>query len=97
MRRIIGFTLAVLGVLLIATAVSLPTWVTSMVVKFPLDEHQTATLTASNASYFSQKALNERTGVTISGHLHDHGRPEQGQLLGGRVEPGQHRHRRHQP
>jgi hypothetical protein len=66
MRRIIGLTLAVLGVLLIAAAVSLPTWVTSMVVKFPLDEHQTATLTAGNASYFSQKALKERTGVTIS-------------------------------
>jgi Porin PorA len=66
MRRIIGLTLAVLGVLLIAAAVSLPTWVTSMVVKFPLDEHQTAVLTASNASYFSQKALKERTGVTIS-------------------------------
>jgi hypothetical protein len=65
MRRIIGFTLAVLGVLLIAAAVSLPTWVASMVVKFPLDEHQTATLTASNASYFSQKSLTERTGVTI--------------------------------
>lgn len=55
MRRIIGLTLAVLGVLLIVAAVSLPTWVTSMVVKFPLDERQTATLAASNASYFSQK------------------------------------------
>jgi hypothetical protein len=65
MRRIIGLTLAVLGVLLIVAAVSLPTWVTSMVVKFPLDEHQTATLTASNATYFSQKSLTQRTGVTI--------------------------------
>jgi Porin PorA len=65
MRRIIGLTLAVLGVLLIAAAVSLPTWVSSQVTKFPLDEHQTATLAASNASYFSQKALTERTGVTI--------------------------------
>jgi hypothetical protein len=65
MRRITGLILAVLGVLLIAAAVSLPTWVVSMVIKFPLDEHQTATLTASNASYFSQKALKERTGVTI--------------------------------
>jgi hypothetical protein len=78
MRRIIGFTLAVLGVLLIATAVSLPTWVTSMVVKFPLDEHQTATLTASNASYFSQKALKERTGVTISATYTISGDPSKG-------------------
>jgi hypothetical protein len=65
MRRIIGFTLAGIGVLAIAAAVLLPTWVSSQYVKFPLDEKQTATLTASNASYFSQKALTERTGVTI--------------------------------
>ena len=65
MRRITGLILAILGVLLIAAAVSLPTWVSSLVVKFPLDEHQTATLSASNASYFSQKSLKERTGVTI--------------------------------
>jgi hypothetical protein len=78
MRRITGLILAVLGVLLIATAVSLPTWVASMAIKFPLDEHQTATLTASNASYFSQKALKERTGVTISATYTITGDPAKG-------------------
>jgi hypothetical protein len=78
MRRIIGLTLAVLGVLLIAAAVSLPTWVSSQVIKFPLDEHQTATLTASNASYFSQKSLTERTGVTIVATYTITGEPSKG-------------------
>jgi hypothetical protein len=78
MRRIIGFTLAVLGVLLIAAAVSLPTWVSSQVIKFPLDENQTATLAASNASYFSQKALTERTGVSIQATYTITGEPGKG-------------------
>jgi hypothetical protein len=78
MRRIIGFTLAVLGVLLIAAAVSLPTWVSSQVIKFPLDENQTATLAASNASYFSQKALTERTGVSIQATYTITGEPSKG-------------------
>jgi len=78
MRRIIGLTLAVLGVLLIAAAVSLPTWVSSQVIKFPLDENQTATLAASNASYFSQKALTERTGVTIVATYTIKGEPSKG-------------------
>jgi hypothetical protein len=46
-------------------AVLLPTWVVGQVVKFPLNEYETATLQASNASYFSESALTERTGVTM--------------------------------
>jgi Porin PorA len=65
MRGIIGLILAGLGAFLILVAVLLPTWVVGQVVKFPLNEYETATLQASNASYFSESALTERTGVTM--------------------------------
>jgi hypothetical protein len=65
MRNIIGLILAGLGAFLILVAVLLPTWVVGQVVKFPLNEYETATLQASNASYFSEAALTERTGVTM--------------------------------
>jgi hypothetical protein len=65
MRGIIGLILAGLGAFLILVAVLLPTWVVGQVVKFPLSEYETATLRASNASYFSETALTERTGVTM--------------------------------
>jgi hypothetical protein len=65
MRRIIGLILAGLGACLILVAVLLPTWVVSQVVKFPLNEYETATLDASNASYFSTTSLTERTGVSL--------------------------------
>jgi Porin PorA len=65
MRGIIGLILAGLGAFLILVAVLLPTWVVGQVVKFPLNEYETATLQASNASYFSETALTERTGVTM--------------------------------
>ena len=65
MRGIIGLILAGLGAFLILVAVLLPTWVVGQVLKFPLSESETATLEASNASYFSVAALRERTGVTL--------------------------------
>jgi hypothetical protein len=65
MRRNIGLMLAGLGAFLIVLAVVLPTWIVGQVVKFPLNEYQTATLEASNASYFSATALTEKTGVTL--------------------------------
>jgi len=65
MRGIIGLILAGLGAFLLLIAVLLPTWVVGQVLKFPLSESETATLEASNASYFSVTALRERTGVTL--------------------------------
>jgi hypothetical protein len=65
MRGIIGLILAGLGACLILIAVLLPTWVVGQVVKFPLNEYETATLEASNASYFSTTSLTEKTGVSM--------------------------------
>jgi hypothetical protein len=65
MRGIIGLILAGVGAFLILVAVLLPTWVVSQVVKFPLNEYETATLDASNASYFSTSSLTEKTGVSL--------------------------------
>jgi hypothetical protein len=65
MRRRVGLVLAGLGTCLIVFAVLMPTWVSSRVLKFPLNEYATATLTASNASYFSPAKLTEMTGVNM--------------------------------
>src|ERR1700759_3403344 len=65
MRRVAGFTFAGLGVVLIAAAVLLPTYVSGQIVKFPLDEHTTATLDGTGVSYFSQVKLTEKTGVSV--------------------------------
>jgi hypothetical protein len=65
MRRNIGLVLAGLGAFLIVLAVVLPTWIVGQVVKFPLNEYQTASLAATNASYFSATALTEKTGVNL--------------------------------
>ena len=65
MRRNIGLVLAGLGAFLIVLAVVLPTWIVGQVVKFPLNEYQSASLAASNASYFSAKSLTEKTGVNL--------------------------------
>jgi hypothetical protein len=65
MRRVIGLILAGFGTFLISLAVLLPTWIGSHVIKFPLNEYETATLKASNASYFSASALAEKTGVSM--------------------------------
>jgi Porin PorA len=64
MRRV-GLVLAGLGTCLIVFAVLMPVWVSSKVLKFPLNEYATATLTASNVSYFSPTKLTELTGVNM--------------------------------
>lgn len=65
MRRNIGLVLAGLGAFLIVMAVVLPTWIVAQVVKFPLNEFETASLAASGASYFSATSLTEKTGVNL--------------------------------
>jgi hypothetical protein len=78
MRRVTGFILAGLGVLLVAAAILLPTWVSSQFVKFPLSINETAILDASNASYFSAATLKEQTGVTIQATYAIKGDPGKG-------------------
>jgi hypothetical protein len=65
MRGVIGLVLAGLGAFLILVAILLPTWLSGQVIKFPLNEYETATLQASNASYFSAASLSEKTGVRM--------------------------------
>jgi hypothetical protein len=65
MRRVTALVLAALGVILIAAAILLPTWVSGQLVKFPLGENTTAILTGTGVSYFSQVKLKQETGVTI--------------------------------
>lgn len=64
MRRIVGLVLAGLGGFLIITAVLFPTYVVGQMVKFPLNEYETANLSGTNVQYFSAKLLTEETGVT---------------------------------
>jgi hypothetical protein len=78
MRGVIGLILAGLGACLILVAVLLPTWVTGQVVKFPLDEQQTAILQATNASYFSTTSLSLKTGVTMQATYTIKGDPSAG-------------------
>jgi hypothetical protein len=65
MRRVTGSTLAVLGVILIAGAILLPTYVSGQIVKFPLGETITATLAGTNVSYFSEVKLVPETGASV--------------------------------
>ncbi|MGH3245002.1 MAG: DUF3068 domain-containing protein [Trebonia sp.] len=65
MRGVIGLVLTGLGAFLILGAILLPTWLSGQVVKFPLNEYETATLAAGNASYFSAVSLSEKTGVSM--------------------------------
>jgi hypothetical protein len=78
MRRVIGVMLAVLGAVLIAVAILLPTWISGQLVKFPLSENQTAVLTGSNASYLNAATLKEQTGVTIQATYTIKGEPGKG-------------------
>jgi len=65
MSRRVGLVLAGLGTCLIVFAVLMPTWVSSRVLKFPLNQYASVTLAASNASYFSPTKLTELTGVNM--------------------------------
>src|SRR6185312_9252856 len=64
MRRV-GLVLVGLGACLIVFALLIPTWVSSRVIKFPLNLYVSVNLTDSNASYFSPAKLAEQTGVTV--------------------------------
>jgi hypothetical protein len=65
MRREIGLLLAGVGVFFLVIAVALPVYIVGQVVKFPLNEFQSAVLTGSNVQYFSAQNLTEETGVTV--------------------------------
>lgn len=65
MRRVTGLILAGLGIILIAAAVLVPTYVSGQIVKFPLNESTTATLAGTGVSYFSQVKLTPKTGVGV--------------------------------
>jgi hypothetical protein len=64
MRRV-GLVLAGLGTCLIVFAILVASWVTGQVIKFPLNEYATVTLTDPNATYFSAAKLTEMTGVKM--------------------------------
>src|SRR5262249_61095259 len=64
MRRV-GLVLAGLGTCLIVFALLMPTWVSSQVVKFPLNIYVSVNLTDAKASYFSAAKLPEQTGVSV--------------------------------
>lgn len=64
MRRV-GLVLAGLGACLIVFALLIPTWVSSRVTKFPLNEYISVNLTDSSASYFSPAKLAGLTGVSV--------------------------------
>jgi hypothetical protein len=64
MRRV-GLVLAGLGTCLIVFAVLVASWVTGQVIKFPLNEYASVTLTDPNATYFSAAKLAEMTGVNM--------------------------------
>jgi Porin PorA len=65
MRRVTGFTLTVVGVILIVGAILLPTYISGQVLKFPLNESTTATLAGTGVSYFSEVKLVPKTGVSV--------------------------------
>lgn len=65
MRRVIGFTLAGLGVLLLLGALLVRAYVAGQVIKFPLDERFTSTLQGTGVSYFSPSRLKPVSGATV--------------------------------
>jgi DUF3068 family protein len=64
MRRT-GLVLAGLGTCLIVFALLQAFWVTGQVIKFPLNQYASVTLTDPNASYFSAAKLTEMSGVNL--------------------------------
>jgi hypothetical protein len=65
MRRVTALVLAGVGTFLIVGAILLPTWVSGNVLKFPLNEYESATLIGKNVQYFNTKLLTEESGVTM--------------------------------
>jgi Porin PorA len=65
MRRVSWSVLTGLGVFFIVLAILSKFFVPGQAVKFPLNEYTTTTLQATGASYFSEKSVNEESGVTL--------------------------------
>jgi Porin PorA len=65
MRRVVGLIASALGTFLIVLALFLRFYVADQAVKFPLNENETTSMTAANASYFSTSLLKELSGVTM--------------------------------
>jgi hypothetical protein len=65
MRRVVWAVLTGLGVFFVMLAVLSRFFVPAMAVKFPLNEYNTTTLQADNASYFSPGSVTELSGVTL--------------------------------
>jgi Porin PorA len=78
MRRVVGLSLAGLGTFLIVIAVVLPTFIVSQVIKFPLNEYETATLDATGASYFNGGTGTERSPVNLQATYTIKGDPAKG-------------------
>jgi len=66
-RHIWAAILAGLGAFLIVLAITVPTWVSSHVLKFPLNYYYTATLVSPDTTYFNPSTLSEVTGATVDG------------------------------
>lgn len=66
MRRTVGLILAGVGAFFIVMAIVLPTYIVPSISKFPLNEYETATLTASNVTYFSPKLLTVVNGANVT-------------------------------
>jgi hypothetical protein len=65
MRRDVGYVLVGLGTVLIIMAIVLPTIIASRVIKWPLNEYESTTLNASDASYFSASKLQPESDVAV--------------------------------
>jgi hypothetical protein len=87
MRRVTGLILAALGIILIAAAVLLPTYVSAQIVKFPLNETTTATLAGTGVSYFSQTKLVPETGASVRATYTIKGDAAAGSSSTARVDP----------
>jgi len=65
MRRIVGATLAALGMFLFVLALLAHFYLPGQVVKFPLNEYDVTRLTGTNVTYFSQQSGQEVTGASV--------------------------------
>jgi len=65
MRRVVWAVLTGLGVFFVVLAVLSRFFVPAQAVKFPLNEYNTTTLRADNASYFSEGSVTELSDVTL--------------------------------
>ncbi len=66
-RGIWAAILAGLGAFLIVLAITVPTWVSSQDLKFPLNYYYSATLVSPDTTYFNPSTLSDVTGATVDG------------------------------